>query len=268
VLIRKRYNSAVFQTIAANDIDFLVITRAFLTTRGGWEIDKASLNFEGDFDNYEYYYQAIQDTLLDEQYLNVSRFENISATECFGRYTSPFIRAGNGFAIVTTDGSYNKYNNSSLLDVDGGSGELDFGPAFITNISCKFTLIWGCVSRFSFHLHFADCLSEISPERCKVQLNQNIMHIVIACNVLKTSLMFMVLWWMNYETIVTIGDAIETFIRKPDLTTKDCCLMASRSVKRLWKTSEPRESQRYKLGSKDRWYSVISGKRWLFSLVS
>jgi hypothetical protein len=266
VLIRGRYNSVVFQTIATNDIDFLFITGDFLTTRGGWRKDHALQNLTADDPDHDYY-QAIQDTLLDEQYLDASRFENISATECFSRYTSLFIRAGNGFAVVPIASS-NGYDNSSLVDVVGGTGQLEFGNDFITDISCKFTPIRGCVPPFSSHLHFADCLSEISPERCQVQLNQNIMYIVIACNVLKAALMFMVLEWMNYETIVTIGDAIETFIRKPDVTTKDCCLTASRTVKQLWKTSEARQSQRYQLGSKDRWYSVISGKRWLFSLVS
>lgn len=94
------------------------------------------------------------------------------------------------------------------------------------------------------------------------------MYIVIACNMLKIALMFVVLRWMNHETIVTIGDAIDTFIRIPDDTTKDCCLMATSTMKKRWKTAEARSSERYQSGSKTHWYNAISGKRWLFSLVS
>ena len=85
---------------------------------------------------------------------------------------------------------------------------------------------------------------------------------------LKVALIFAVLRWMNHETIVTIGDAIETFIRIPDVTTKDCCLISTSTVNTRWKRSRARSSERYQCGSKIHWYKAISGKRWLFSLVS
>jgi hypothetical protein len=114
-LTKTSYNSVVFQTIAANDVDFLVINEAFLTTRGGWRNSISDLGHD--------YYQSLQDTLLDGQYLDRSRFENISATDCFSRYTAPFIRAGNGFAVVPTVWSNDiYYNNNSLRRVDRGSG--------------------------------------------------------------------------------------------------------------------------------------------------
>ena len=101
MLIGRSYNSVVFQTIAANDIDFLLIEKAFLTTRGGWEvfISEIDLNYEYG-ENIDDHYQAVQETLLNGQYLNTSRFENISTTECLKRYSQTFITAGNGFAIL------------------------------------------------------------------------------------------------------------------------------------------------------------------------
>jgi hypothetical protein len=43
-----------------------------------------------DYGNYNHdYYQTIQNTLLAGQYLHKSRFENLSATNCYSRYTSP-----------------------------------------------------------------------------------------------------------------------------------------------------------------------------------
>lgn len=82
---------------------------------------------------------------------------------------------------------------------------------------------------------------------------------------LKVTLMLMVLGWMNYETIVTIGDAIETFIRNPDISTQDCCLVDSHSILNV---SEARRLRRYQPGSQKHWYSVVGGKRWFCSLFS
>lgn len=115
---------------------------------------------------------------------------------------------------------------------------------------------------------FADCLSESSPERCQVQLNQSILYIVIACNMLKVTLMIIVLRWMNQETIVTIGDAIQTFILEPDILTQDCCLMTSHDMKQALEVTEARRIHRHQTGNHVRWYSVVGGKRWFCSLFS
>lgn len=85
---------------------------------------------------------------------------------------------------------------------------------------------------------------------------------------LHLALMFVVLKWMNYETIVTVGDAIDTFTRIPDTTTTRCCLMTNRNINQMWKTSEGQQIQRYQPGRHVRWYSAISGKRWLFLVAS
>jgi hypothetical protein len=121
----------VFQTIAANNIDFLWITEAFLTTRGGWQNSDSDLRHD--------YYQAIQNTLLDGQYRDTTRFDNISTTECYSRYTSPFIKTGNGFGIIPLAKNY----NSTLLWVDAGPAKLGSLTEDI-HFLCKFSSIRAC----------------------------------------------------------------------------------------------------------------------------
>jgi hypothetical protein len=71
----------------------------------------------------------MQETVLNGQYLNRTRFENITAAECYRRYTLPFIRAGYGFAVVPTEvvciDPYGNNPNGSLLQSDEGAGKLD-----------------------------------------------------------------------------------------------------------------------------------------------
>jgi hypothetical protein len=122
-----RYNSVVFETIAANSVDFLEVTPRFFTTRGG---------FRNDYKNYNHaHFQEIQDTLLGGKYLDQTLFENITATDCQNRYTSPFITSGNGFGVPFPDSweSSSSNPNSSLLGASAGA------ESFATSISFNFT---------------------------------------------------------------------------------------------------------------------------------
>lgn len=102
--------------------------------RGGWKNDYKDLSHA--------YYQEIQDTLLDGKYLDRNLFENITGTECYKRYTSPFIVSGNGFAVPPPDQweSPSSYANSSLLRTSQGAGqllELIDGFYNASSFSCK-----------------------------------------------------------------------------------------------------------------------------------
>jgi len=132
LLNEERYNSVIFQTTATNDIDFVFAHEAFLVTRGGWKL-------EGGNQGYSSHFQALQDTLLGEQYLNASRFENISATECFHRYQTTLLKVGNGFAIIPKDSSSDSNDTGSLVDFYVSPGMLTFDKSFLSEVSCKFT---------------------------------------------------------------------------------------------------------------------------------
>ncbi|KAF1937604.1 hypothetical protein EJ02DRAFT_515112, partial [Clathrospora elynae] len=111
------YNSVVFQTIATVEVDFLVVTPGFFTSRGGLSYIDSYMNSE--------YYLEIQDTLLDGKYLDSTIFENITAAKRFKRYSSPFIRNGNGLDVyLGVADSDSRVTNGSLLSVDNGAGQI------------------------------------------------------------------------------------------------------------------------------------------------
>lgn len=113
---------------------------------------------------------------------------------------------------------------------------------------------------------FIDCISQKVEQKCEVQLSFTILLVVIACNIIKIALLLVVVLRLNHATLVTIGDAIESFIRNPDPYTEDCCLMSSRNVDTLWRSPETRASQKWQPRRREPWYSACSRRRWLFSI--
>jgi len=68
------------------------------------------------------------------------------------------------------------------------------------------------------------CLSDPVEERCRLQFSLVIMGIVIGCNVVKTICMVLTLWYHRSQPLVTLGDALASFLDHPDPTTENMCL--------------------------------------------
>ena len=60
------------------------------------------------------------------------------------------------------------------------------------------------------------CLSKRVKERCKVQFSLHVMIVVIISNLLKAVSMLLILWTQKSAPLVTLGDAIVSFLEVPD----------------------------------------------------
>lgn len=67
-------------------------------------------------------------------------------------------------------------------------------------------------------------LSQRVEERCKIQFSLVIMAVTICSNLIKMGCMLLTLWFHRFRPLVTIGDAIESFLQKADHTTRNMCL--------------------------------------------
>ncbi|KAI4197238.1 MAG: hypothetical protein LQ350_006069 [Teloschistes chrysophthalmus] len=107
------------------------------------------------------------------------------------------------------------------------------------------------------------CLSHQVEERCRLQFSPALLIIVVICNAIKASCMFLMIYQRDSEPLVTLGDAMASFLDEPDPTTRENCLATKyHFVNRAW-TKGPRrwESQEH------RWFKAASRKRWLFCNV-
>lgn len=75
------------------------------------------------------------------------------------------------------------------------------------------------------------CLSERAPPHCKIQLNSTILVIVTVVNFLKTILMFYIVFRPFDEPLLTMGDAVASFLDDPDPSTRDMCLLSIRDIR-------------------------------------
>lgn len=74
------------------------------------------------------------------------------------------------------------------------------------------------------------CLSQKVDEKCQLLFSLPICLTVILCNIVKISCMLMTAHDDRKEIFLTVGDAISSFLRRPDRTTKDRCLLSRRNI--------------------------------------
>lgn len=71
-------------------------------------------------------------------------------------------------------------------------------------------------------------------EQCKLNFSLEIALIVIACKLTKVVCMFFTVWKRRDSALVTLGDAIESFLETPDSSTRGLCMFSSDVMKLLW----------------------------------
>ena len=120
-------------------------------------------------------------------------------------------------------------------------------------------------------LEITGCQSEKVEERCKVQFSLGIMIAVICCNLVKAGGMIMTVVRSREPTLVTLGDAIDSFLSIPDPTTVGICFADRRFIEREWMRGSRAGPRPWKRKGVQRWWASVSKRRWIvcsfFSLM-
>ncbi|KAH9878106.1 hypothetical protein J1614_003323 [Plenodomus biglobosus] len=108
------------------------------------------------------------------------------------------------------------------------------------------------------------CLSERAVPHCKLHFETSISIVIILLNLMKAALMFYVAFCIKEDPLMTMGDAVASFLENEDPSTRDMCLASSRdfthdkaygSGRRQWQ------------GTQYRWKDVTSKTRRLVTLA-
>ena len=247
------YNSAVFSTLASQEYAVLAASPALINgTAYNW-----STPVRGDFTN---------STLQDCR--NASNWERLDNAACIKTYTQTFVSAHRNLLAISSD-----MDASGLIRTveDVGPGRAPHVPQYewIFNAyqesrgDSKYILqhasswvISDPSSTYTYRVQY--CLSEPIEERCQVQFSIAIMSVVILCNLIKTLCMLLALQLQRCQPLVTLGDALESFIRRADPATEGMCLAGKRNFSQKWEPA-PMEWK----GMRRWWFSSASKKRWL-----
>jgi hypothetical protein len=90
---------------------------------------------------------------------------------------------------------------------------------------CTASIASSAVSRWTVNGHdIAYCMVEQTPESCKISFNATIMIFVLVANLAKCTIMVLTLWKLKAPTLVSVGDAISSFLQHPDKATIGTCL--------------------------------------------
>ena len=122
------------------------------------------------------------------------------------------------------------------------------------------------------------CLAQPAPQRCELDLSIGILAFVIVCNVAKITCFFYTLSLDKFEPLITIGDAIKSFLANPDHTTSSLGLLDAHAVRMgqlVLAKSEDGLFANQTLGllsqhsrRRWRWSKAASRSRWVLTLVA
>lgn len=109
------------------------------------------------------------------------------------------------------------------------------------------------------------CLSQITPQHCKLQLSLPLLLIVSSFNFAKVVLMMVVALSLKERPVLSLGDAISSFLENPDGTTRGMCLFDKDIVKSQSKPWAPRPlvwhpQRRF-------WFAAASVRRWVICIT-
>ena len=281
------YNSAIFSSTGANKYDLYIGSENLLTEVG--------LHWAPPCNN-----SALSNDTL--QYLQkAAKWANLTYDECQETYSPAYVTGNNNVLAVVSflnesspilNSSHQVYLDESAYrknwfgshsmnyksigrDSLGGETIVGFSdssncsgsklPAGIPNTTIITTA--GCASPDStyngcFYIQY--CLSQKTDvAECQLQFSSLIMIIVISCNITKLACMVMLLLGQEAKPLVTLGDAVESFLATPDATTELMCL-ADKSkfyAKKHWSATrnpyEPKQPLWYASASEDRWATCI-----------
>lgn len=196
------YNSAVFSTLCTHSFDVYVVTDEFVS-------DTDILVLEGE----------ITDSMKDP---SQTYWQNMTNEECLEAYWTNFVS-----------------DRSTLLAINSAA---DFTSPVLEYVKIEAFLSakdsWRKDRVFKldakdFRIHgfpISYCLSKLEDETCPCQLEVSIiiMAIMIICNFVKALCMILTVRSCFATPLLNLGDAIESFLKKPDSFTANNCLSNKR----------------------------------------
>jgi hypothetical protein len=114
------------------------------------------------------------------------------------------------------------------------------------------------------------CLAEQVEGTCSLHFSLDLAIVVMTFNLAKIFCMCYVAFWIRDSPLITVGDAVDSFLRVPDATSKGSCLLGKEEVVAAWdgyerKLDLNRQPVTYH-AKRHKWSSAASGSRWCITL--
>jgi hypothetical protein len=257
-----RYNAAILSELDVSDPQILVVQDSFLH----------GATYSGSVYEYD---QPSGDEIAYLQ-AHVDELQMLNNTDCIQAYASPLLTDRSDLVVVSEFES-----NSSVAIYSLGCPMCGDPLSWIcfglignyssSNGGCtqsKIEANLGNASNWVLYNHRVKyCLSLQEEERCKIRFSVYIMIAVIACNVVKA--VCMLLYTLEHAgTLLTVGDAIDSFLSEEDTTTQNMCvaskaLIITSTSLSAWNSTISREwTPKHRF-----WFAAVGIKQWLLFYI-
>lgn len=247
------YNSAVFSTLDSHEYSYFLVSSEFC--------DGAPFSQPSPFGWDSVYHATKALKALKAYQKNRTSLKRLEREKCVEIYSALIISSNSDVVLVSNISNF----TNSLLDYSYDMPQLyaisyrDPDPTlFIPWL--EYTYSGGYLNGSNTAGWLQYCLSVPVEEHCKIQFSLAIMIAVIVCNLIKTICMSMIAWNRGPEPLVTLGDAIASFLDRPDVTTEGGCIAARRQFEKSksWNLLSSRWDPR-----RLRWFRAASRRRWV-----
>jgi len=208
-------------------------------------------------------------------------YEDLTPLECAEAYNTDFSfqSSRRNVFLITKHSSNTTFNHTILAmhisdprrglpdswlcsyDIDPESEDWCNSDERTTNLTRG--LPWRVKLKTVREVEIAGCKSEATDEKCKVQFSLDIMIVVICCNLVKACSMIMAVFRSREPTLVTLGDAVDSFLRVPDPTTMGMCFADRQFIEKEWRRGRGNEPRQWKQKGAQRWWTSPSKTRWI-----
>ena len=284
-----RYNSAVYTSLAANDFFAAVVGKdhfkpgAYSNTTEVYyfpsELRNATTGKEYGDPGYQTDSHDIEKfiSMLEGYNGSAPGYEDLPPSECIRLYSTDFLSDRRNLFLITNYTSNGTYDNTFLDTwwyihsgmLSTASWTCLYPPGFHKCNTNKLAsrvasgIPWLVQIRTGEVVEIRGCKSERVAGKCKVQFSLGIMITVICCNLVKACCMVMAVVRSREPALVTLGDAIDSFLRIPDPTTMGICFADRRFIKREWRHGSRAGPRQWKRKGIQKWWTSVSKTRWI-----
>jgi hypothetical protein len=113
------------------------------------------------------------------------------------------------------------------------------------------------------------CFREPTDRKCKINYSVHLAIVVILFNAMKTLTILASVFALRNNPMLTIGDAVASFLREPDTSTFKMCLISQQRIHNVGLGWKARKQPRKFIVRKYTWSSAVKrGKRWTIRFTS
>lgn len=251
---------------------------------------------QGDFFNYtesaaaSYRLPDMEDLLVKTQQqvlLNASQFERLENSDCVDAYASDIITKRRSVIVISNDRPFPE-NGSVLLASAARTGkQISSSYAWLCPLPDRPYVIPGLSNTYSYfpedtcpvqidrnrldidnwrptNISADYCMSELVQEECGFYANLAILWAVFACNIVKLIIMaYMIVSSVIDKPLMTIGDAVVSFIVDPDMTTANTGIQTKAKIVKLSKKKKVPVHERWQVADAGQWKVKARSRRWL-----